>query len=170
MMHTGTSTNDGRLRMDVLRAIARPMMGSMFIYGGLDSVKQSTKKAPAAAPVVEPVIESFDLPGDIATWVRVNGVVQIAAGTALALGKMPRLAALVLAGSLVPTTLAGHRFWEEGDPAKRAGQTVHFLKNVSMLGGLLLAADDTGGRPSIPWRIQQAAGHARERVPVLADD
>jgi putative oxidoreductase len=156
--------------MDLLRAIARPMMASMFIYGGLDSVKRPTKKAPAAAPVVEPVVESFDLPGDVAAWVRVNGAVQVAAGTALALGKMPRLAALALAGSLIPTTLAGHRFWEEGDPAKRAGQTTHFLKNVSMLGGLLLAADDTGGRPSIPWRIQQAAGHARERVPVLAGD
>jgi len=119
---------------------------------------------------VEPVVESLDLPGDVATWVRVNGAVQIVAGTALACGKLPRIAALVLAGSLVPTTIAGHRFWEENDPAKRAGQTTHFLKNVSMLGGLLLAADDTGGRPSIPWRIEQAAGHARERIAVLNHD
>ncbi|MDQ1461256.1 MAG: hypothetical protein QOI08_2740 [Actinomycetota bacterium] len=156
--------------MDALRAIARPMMASMFIYGGLDSVRTPAKKAPSAAPVVEPLVESFDLPGDVATWVRINGAVQIAAGTALALGKVPRIAALVLAGSLVPTTIAGHRFWEENDPTKRAGQTIHFLKNVSMLGGLLLAADDTGGRPSIPWRIQQAADHALERVPALHAD
>jgi putative oxidoreductase len=162
-------TTEG-LRMDVLRAIARPMMASMFVYGGLDSVRSPTKKTPTAAAVVEPVVESFDLPGDIATWVRINGAVQVAAGTALALGKMPRIAALVLAGSLVPTTIAGHRFWEEDDPAKRAGQTIHFLKNVAMLGGLLLAADDTGGRPSIPWRIQQATDHALERLPALHTD
>ncbi|MDQ1385905.1 MAG: hypothetical protein QOG65_3284, partial [Actinomycetota bacterium] len=86
------------------------------------------------------------------------------------LGKMPRIAALVLAGSLIPTTIAGHRFWEENEPTKRAGQTIHFLKNLSMLGGLLLAADDTGGRPSIPWRLHQAADHARERMPALHAD
>jgi uncharacterized membrane protein YphA (DoxX/SURF4 family) len=51
---------------------------------------------------------------------------------------MPRVAALVLAGSLVPTTLAGHRFWEEDDPKTRAAQQLQFLKNTSMLGGLLM--------------------------------
>jgi len=38
----------------------------------------------------------------------------------------------------VPTTLAGHRFWEEEDEAARAQQTVQFLKNAAMMGGLLL--------------------------------
>jgi putative oxidoreductase len=156
--------------MDVLRGIARPMLASMFVYGGLDAVRTPAKKSQTAAPVVEPFVESFDLPGDVATWVRVNGAVQVAAGTALALGKVPRLAALALAASLVPTTLAGHRFWEEDDSAKRATQTIQFLKNVAMLGGLLLAADDTGGRPSIPWRIHQATEQAREHLPVLTHD
>ncbi len=67
--------------------------------------------------------------------------------------------------SLVPTTLAGHRFWDESDASSRAAQRIHFLKNVSMLGGLLIAADDTGGRPSIPWRIHEAMGHARDGLP-----
>ena len=35
----------------------------------------------------------------------------------LALGIWPRLAALGLIGSIVPTTAAGHRFWEEETPA-----------------------------------------------------
>jgi uncharacterized membrane protein YphA (DoxX/SURF4 family) len=141
------------------------MMGAMFVYGGFDSLRHSRRKAPVAAPVVEPLVESLDLPGDASTWVLVNGAAQVTAGLALATGRAPRVASLVLAASLIPTTLAGHRFWEEHDAAKRASQTIHFLKNVSMLGGLLLAADDTGGRPSIPWRIQQAAEHARERLP-----
>ena len=46
--------------------------------------------------------------------------------------------ALALAGSLVPTTLAGHRFWEEEDDAARAQQTFQFLKNLAMFGGLLM--------------------------------
>jgi len=106
------------------------------------------------------------LPGDTTTWVRVNAAVQIAAGVALAIGKLPRVAALALAGSLVPTTLAGHRFWDEPDGAAKNGQRIQFLKNMSMLGGLLLAADDTGGRPSVPWRMHQAAERALEALPI----
>lgn len=61
-----------------------------------------------------------------------------------------------LAGSLVPTTLAGHRFWEETDKQERAAQQIHFLKNLSMLGGLMLAALDTEGRPSATLRVRHA--------------
>ena len=38
----------------------------------------------------------------------------------------------------MPTTAAGHRFWEETDPEARANQQIHFFKNLSMLGGLIL--------------------------------
>ena len=155
--------------MDLVRAIARPMLGSMFIYGGLDSLRHAGAKVARANTVVAPLDESVGRPlgvsPDTETLVRVNGAGQVAAGVALSLGKVPRVAALALAASLVPTTLAGHRFWEESDASARAGQTIHFLKNVSMLGGLLIAADDTGGRPSIPWRIHEAVDHAREGLP-----
>ena len=153
--------------MDPGRAIARSMMASMFIYGGLDAVQSPEKKVGKAAAVIDPVTETLDLPGDPLLWVQINGAVQVVAGTALALGKFSRLAAFTLAASLIPTTLAGHPFWAEGDAAARKGQTIQFLKNVSMLGGLLLAVDDTGGRPSIPWRMHRAADHALERLPDL---
>src|SRR6478752_4000347 len=73
--------------------------------------------------------------------VQFNGAVQVGAGITLALGILPRLSALLLAGSLVPTTLAGHRFWEEEEDAARAQQTIQFLKNLGMLGGLLLVIE-----------------------------
>jgi putative oxidoreductase len=88
----------------------------------------------------------------------------MAAGGLLALGRLPRLSALALAGSLVPTTLAGHRFWSETDPAKRSMQQIQFFKNVSMLGGLLLAAVDTSGKPSIGWRARHAIAAAKDKV------
>ena len=78
---------------------------------------------------------------------KVNGAVMVGAGALLALGKLPRLAALALAGTLVPTTFAGHRFWEETDEKARKMQRIHFLKNVSMLGGLILAATDKKPAP-----------------------
>jgi uncharacterized membrane protein YphA (DoxX/SURF4 family) len=73
--------------------------------------------------------------------VRINGAAQVVAGATLALGWFPRLSALVLAGSLVPTTVAGHRFWEEDDPKAKSQQTIHFLKNLGILGGLLMVID-----------------------------
>jgi uncharacterized membrane protein YphA (DoxX/SURF4 family) len=68
--------------------------------------------------------------------------VQVLAGTALALGLAPRLSALALAGSLVPTTLAGHAYWTIEDPAARKLQRIQFHKNLALIGGLLFAALD----------------------------
>jgi putative oxidoreductase len=73
---------------------------------------------------------------------RGDALVHVAAGGMLAAGILPRLAALTLAGSLVPTTFGGHRFWEIEDPMQRAQQRTHFLKNTAILGGLLIAALD----------------------------
>jgi uncharacterized membrane protein YphA (DoxX/SURF4 family) len=78
---------------------------------------------------------------DTEQLVQFNGAVQIVAGTTMALGIFPRLSALALAGSLVPTTLAGHRFWEEEEPGVRSQQTMQFLKNAAMMGGLLLVVE-----------------------------
>jgi putative oxidoreductase len=148
--------------MKMIRGVARPMIAGMFVYGGLDAARHPESKAAKAEPVITPIAAELGASSEPTVWVRVNGVAQVSAGLTLALGKLPRLSAVVLAGSLVPTTLAGHRFWEEDDPAKRSAQTIQFLKNVSMLGGLLLAAVDTEGRPSISWRVRRAADRTRE--------
>jgi putative oxidoreductase len=74
--------------------------------------------------------------------VRVNGATMLVAGVALALGVWPRLAAATLAGALVPTTLAGHPYWREADPAIRRQQRIHFFKNVGLFGGTLLVLAD----------------------------
>ncbi len=59
-------------------------------------------------------------------------------GATLALGIFPKLSALALIGSLVPTTVAGHAFWEETDPDARQMQATQFAKNAGIIGGLIL--------------------------------
>ncbi len=140
------------------------MLAGMFIYGGFDAVRHPEGKASKAEDVGPPIAERMGLPTDPVTLVRINGAVQVGAGTLLAFGKCRRLASVALAASLGPTTYAGHRFWEETDPAVRRQQQVHFLKNVSMLGGLILAAGDTGGRPSVTWRAKRATKKAVQAV------
>jgi uncharacterized membrane protein YphA (DoxX/SURF4 family) len=135
----------------------------MFIYGGIDALKDPEGKAKAVDDVAPMIAEALGLPTtDTVTLVRVNGAVHVIAGSLLAIGKCRRLAALTLAASLVPTTYAAHRFWDEMDDEQRARQRIQFLKNASMLGGLILAAADTGGRPSVPWQARRAAKQAVE--------
>ncbi|WP_460461530.1 DoxX family protein, partial [Angustibacter peucedani] len=143
--------------MSVVRRIARPMLAAMFVEGGLDQLRHPAAKAKAAAPVVEKLAPVLGLPDDPELLVRANGAAMVGAGALLATGRLPRLSAAVLAASLVPTTVAGHRFWQADDPAQRTQQKLHFFKNVSMLGGLLIAAVDTAGKPGLPWRARRAA-------------
>lgn len=143
------------------RKIARPLLASMFVAGGIDAVRRPEPKEPVADRVAPRVAGPLGLPCDTVQLVKINGAVQVGAGLLLATGRVPRLAATALAATLVPTTLAGHRFWEEDDDAARAGQKIHFLKNLSMLGGLILAAADTEGRPSLAWRAHRVAERAQ---------
>jgi uncharacterized membrane protein YphA (DoxX/SURF4 family) len=161
--------------MTAIRLIARPMLASMFVVGGIDSIAHPSGKVTKAAKVTEHVPEvaariapGLPVPTDPATLVRINGGVQVVAGLALATGRMPRLSALLLAASLAPTTYAGHAFWAEQDQAARSAQRTQFLKNVSMMGGLLLAGVDTEGRPGVAWRARRAARDVRREARHLA--
>jgi putative oxidoreductase len=144
--------------MTISRRIARPLLASIFISGGLDAVHSPEGKVKVAAAVTEPLRAKIpSLPEDTATLVRWNGMVQVGAGGLLAIGRFRRLAALALIASVIPTTYAGHRFWEEVDDETRAQQRIHFLKNLGLLGGLILAATDTEGAPSLGWRAHRRA-------------
>ena len=159
--------------MTISRLLARPMLASMFFVGGANALRNAEAHAKRAAPVAEKIAPLLQravpqAPTEPLTLVRINGVAQLGAATMLATGKMPRLAAAVLAASLVPTTAAGHRFWEENDPDTRRNQKIHFFKNVSMLGGLLLASVDTEAKPGLAWRARRAARDARREARHLA--
>jgi putative oxidoreductase len=117
-----------------LRAAGRVALAAMFITGGADALFDPGPRAPKAAEIGVPL--------DPEVAVRANGAAMLAAGTALALGVWPRLAAAVLAGSLVPTTLAGHPYWQVEDPAMRRQQRMHFFKNVGLFGGALLVLSE----------------------------
>lgn len=138
------------------------MLASMFLAGGLDALRNPEPKVSMAKAVAPKVAAALPVLPEHNTelLIRLNGGVQIGAGTLLALGRLPRLSALALAASLAPTTAAGHRFWEYDDAAQRQQQQIHFFKNVSMLGGLLLASTDTEGKPGLGWRTRHAVEHA----------
>lgn len=161
--------------MAISRLVARPLLGSIFFVGGYNAVKNPEAHAAQARSVTDRIVPALQqqgvpVPSDPVTLARINGATQIAAATALALGKAPRLSAGVLAASLVPTTIAGHPFWAEDDPGAKTGQKVQFAKNLSILGGLLIAAMDTAGKPGVVWRARHAAKDARHQARALAKE
>jgi putative oxidoreductase len=152
--------------MTVVRRIARPMLGAIFVASGLDSLRHPAARAQIAAPLVKALAGPLNLPDDPELMVRANGATMLTAGTMLGLGKLPRLAALALAATLVPTTYAAHAFWTIEDPANRAQQKIHFLKNVGLLGGVLLASVDTAGQPGLAYRARRVGFEARRQTAI----
>lgn len=66
--------------------------------------------------------------------------IEVGAGLLLIVGRQTRWAALALALFIVPVTLVFHAFWN-ADAASFQDQLTHFLKNLAILGGLLLLLD-----------------------------
>lgn len=145
--------------MTAVRKAARTMLSAIFILGGTQALIKPQQLVGRAKPVTDrigPLLARVNqrLPTDPKSLVRLNAAVQVGAGLLLATDHLKRPAAAVLAGSLVPTTTAGHPFWQMADPAQRREQQTHFMKNLGLFGGLLLAALDTEGRPGLTWRAR----------------
>jgi uncharacterized membrane protein YphA (DoxX/SURF4 family) len=142
--------------MRPVRTAARAFLGATFVASGVRAVADPEALVAPAKRVTDqltPLLERTDprLPTDARTLVRINGAVQLIGGLMLATGRFRRPAAAALAATLVPTTIAGHPFWAYDLPERR-GQQTQFLKNLGLLGGLLLAAADTEGRPGLRYR------------------
>src|SRR5829696_6207019 len=118
-----------------LRTVARPLLAAPFFVGGVNALRSAPTIAERSADVAIPIAEVVGLPKDPLMLVRLNAGVQLGAAALLTFGRMPRVASLALAASVVPTTLAGHRFWEQKDPQARKAQIVQFAKNAGLLGG-----------------------------------
>lgn len=146
------------------RTLARSLMASVFVIGGLQALRRSRDLAPAADDVAQPIADQIGLDRETESLVRINAGVQIAGGALFAAGVVPRVTGLVLGATLVPTTLAGHPFWDRESTAERDRHLLGFAKNAAILGGLIFAALDTGGRPSIFWSGKQAAASAGETI------
>lgn len=153
----------------LIRRIARPLLSVAFIGQGVDALRNPKPAADAARPALEgmrqlPEPIGTNLPSDAETFARINAAVQIGGGLLLATGKMPRLASAALAFTVIPGSLGGHMFWNQSDPQRKADERRAFMTDLSLLGGLIIAAVDTEGKPSLGWRGRRAARKVTEAV------
>lgn len=153
----------------LIRRVARPMLATTFIARGVDSLRSPKTAADAARPTLESLSNLPDpvgpnVPTDADTVAKATAAVQIGAGLLLATGKLPRFASAALAVSVVPGSLGAHAFWNETDPERKTAERRAFLADISLIGGLIIAAVDTEGKPSLSWRGKRAARKVSQRV------
>jgi putative oxidoreductase len=154
--------------MTIVRRIARPLLAAPLIATGVDAVRHPGPHAEAARPLVDRAAGPLRLPNDPELIVRVSGAVTAAGGVLLAVGRLPRLSALAIVLA-APTTQASTPFWQEKDPEQRRAQRTLFLKNLGLVGGALLAAVDTEGRPGLAYRGRAASHAAAESLEDAGD-
>ena len=113
----------------MFRILGQLLLAGIFIKGGADAFMQPGGRVDkvAAAGLPNPK-----------TAVELNGAAMVVGGAMLALDVAPKLAAAGLIGSMVPTTVVGHAFWKEENEAARHAQLIQFLKNLGLIGELLL--------------------------------
>ena len=132
----------------MLRRLARPLLGLAFIDSGVSALRDNGRRAERA--------RSLGVQ-DPAQVTRAVAGVQVAAGTLLVLNRFPRLAALVLAATVLPDAVTGHAFWTEQDKLTKNNERAMFTRDLGLLGGALVAVADTGGRESVPHRAKRQA-------------
>lgn len=159
--------------MAISRRIARPLLSSTFLTSGVQVLKDPTSAAEGLRPWLDKVVPAaqsrgIPLPSDPASAARCVAALQVGAAAALAWGKAPRASATVLTATLLPSLLA-HNPWKPGlDSGSKQRNLAETAKNASLVGGVMLAALDTEGRPGIAWRARRATRDARRQAGTMA--
>ena len=130
---------------DTIVLLGRILIGGIFVQSGFDKLMgldafaaglAARGLATALVPVLAPIGASVEFFG----------------GLAIVFGLMTRCAALLMIAFVIVATLISHRFWVL-QAAERRTQTVHFAKNVAIIGGFLFLFVTGGGRYSLDrWR------------------
>lgn len=104
-----------------------------------------------------PEMVARGIPANLAPALSMGGrIIEIIAGLGLALGLNPGICAAALIAFLIPATLIGHPFWIAPSQLFQV-QLINFLKNFSMIGGLLFIAST-----SVPTKFAVPAALAND--------
>ena len=119
--------------------LGRVFLALLFVVSGIGKITGYAGTAAVMAAKGLPIVDVL-LPLTIA--------VELGGGLLLALGWKARWAAAALFLFLIPTTLIFHQFWGL-EPKLAQMQKIHFLKNVAIMGGMLMVLAIGAGRWSV---------------------
>ena len=125
-----------------LTLIGRTLLALMFLLDGLGKITGFDQNAGFMATQGLPATR-FLLAGAI--------IFLLAGWSSVTLGYKARVGAILLVLFMIPTTLIFHNFWAAAAD-QRTMQMINFLKNTSMIGGLLLIVARGAGGYSLDAR------------------
>lgn len=126
--------------MALVELLGRVLLALIFVLAGIHKVTAFQQTAEDMARHLVPLPQ-------VALVATI--LIEVGGGAALALGYRTRLAAAALAGFLVIVTVFYHTHLITPQPEP---QMISFLKNMGILGGLLLAFTHGAGRLSLDAR------------------
>jgi putative oxidoreductase len=122
--------------------VGRILLAALFIVSGFGKISGYDGTAGYMAAKGLPMVNVL-LPLTIA--------LELGGGILLAAGFKARWIALLFFLFLIPTTFIFHAFWGI-DPKEAATQQINFLKNVSIMGGMLMVFAHGPGAYSVDRR------------------
>jgi putative oxidoreductase len=125
---------------DLATLIGRILLVLIFLYSGIGKVGNFGGTAQYMAKYGMPYVNFFLVGAIFFEWVGSLTVIS---------GYFTRFGALLLLIFMIPTTLIFHT--DFADPM----QKIHFMKNVSMFGGLLILLSIGAGRYSLDYLLRK---------------
>lgn len=125
---------------DAMLAIGRVVIAILFVLSGLEKVMDLSATAAA--------IGGKNLPMPYALAVA-TAVLELGGGLLIVAGWQTRIVALALAVFCAVAGYLFHDFWHYPEGAEYTNNMIHFMKNVSIIGGLLMLCAAGAGRYSL---------------------
>ena len=128
-----------RTQSDALALVGRILLGSIFVISGFQ------KLMGFSGLITQIAGKGLPMPEVLAV---LTVAIELGAGLLLVIGWKARWAAFLIFLFIIPVSLTYHNFWTmEG--AQAAMNRIQFMKNISIMGGMLLAAAFGPGRYSV---------------------
>ena len=109
--------------------LGRIIFGGYFIFSGLHHFVDFEMMSEYAKA------KGVPLPSGA---VALTGVMLLLGGLSILLGAYPIVGVILLAAFLIPVSFMMHDFWKVQDPQMKMGEIINFMKNMALLGALLM--------------------------------
>ena len=116
----------------------RILLGGFFLFNAFHHFSQAGAMARYATMKGVPASKAA---------VLFSGFLLLVGGISIMLNLYPMIGLSALVLFLIPVTLKMHAFWAVDDPNAKMGETVQFMKNMALLGAVLILF--AGMNPSI---------------------
>ena len=124
---------------NVVSLVGRILLSAIFVFAGIGKISAFSGTVGYAASAHLPM-------PSVAIAVAI--VVELLGGLAILAGFQTRIAAWIVFLYLIPASFFFHNFWAMEGMARMNNQ-IHFLKNVAIMGGLLILAANGAGAMSV---------------------